>query len=62
MDIFNKLQTMKKTQQQILKLISTIDEFKGKWTTVELQSNRYLKELEDHWVESMDLQHVSKVF
>ena len=45
MDILNKLQADFKTQQQVLKLISTIDEFKGKWTTVELQSNRYLKEL-----------------
>ncbi|MCC6583035.1 MAG: Fic family protein [Chitinophagales bacterium] len=45
MDILNKLQTDFKAQQQILKLIGTIDEFKGKWTTVERQSNRYLKEL-----------------
>ena len=45
MDILNKLHTDFKAQQQILKLIGTIDEFKGKWTTVERQSNRYLKEL-----------------
>ncbi|MFM2284425.1 MAG: hypothetical protein RL222_1929, partial [Bacteroidota bacterium] len=45
MDILNKLHTDFKAQQQILKLIGAIDEFKGKWTTVERQSNRYLKEL-----------------
>lgn len=45
MDILSKLHTDFKVQQSILKLISTIDEFKGKWATVELQSNRYLKEL-----------------
>ena len=45
MDILSKLHTDFKVQQSILKLISTIDEFKGKWATVEQQRNRYLKEL-----------------
>lgn len=46
MDKFqNKLQFDFKTNQQILKLISYIDSFKGKWNIVEQRENIYLKEL-----------------
>ena len=46
MDIFqNKLNFDFKTNQQILKLISYIDSFKGKWNIVEQKENVYLKEL-----------------
>lgn len=46
MDIFlNKLDFDFKTHQQILKLISYIDSFKGKWNIVEQKENAYLKEL-----------------
>ena len=34
-----------KTNQQVLKLISYIDSFKGKWNIVEQKENVYLKEL-----------------
>ena len=33
------------TNQRIMQLIATIDEFKGKWNIVEKRENRYLKEL-----------------
>jgi len=46
MDKFlNKLNFDFKTNQQILKLISFIDSFKGKWNIVEQRENLYLKEL-----------------
>jgi len=46
MDKFqNKLNFDFKTNQQILKLISYIDSFKGKWNIVEQKENVYLKEL-----------------
>ncbi len=46
MDKFlNKLNFDFKTNQQILKLISFIDTFKGKWNLVEQKENTYLKEL-----------------
>jgi Fic family protein len=46
MDKFqNKLRFDFKTNQQILKLISYIDSFKGKWNIVEQRENIYLKEL-----------------
>ena len=46
MDKFlNKLNFDFKTNQQILKLISFIDAFKGKWNIVEQRENMYLKEL-----------------
>ena len=46
MDKFqNKLNFDFKTNQQILKLISHIDSFKGKWNIVEQKENVYLKEL-----------------
>ena len=46
MDKFqNKLNFDFKTNQQILKLISYIDSFKGKWNIVEQKENIYLKEL-----------------
>lgn len=46
MDIFqDKLNFDFKTNQQILKLISYIDSFKGKWKIVEQKENVYLKEL-----------------
>lgn len=46
MDKFlNKLNFDFKTNQQILKLISYIDAFKGKWNIVEQRENMYLKEL-----------------
>lgn len=41
----NKLDFDFKTNQQILKLISYIDSFKGKWNIVEQKENKYLKEL-----------------
>ena len=34
-----------KTNQQVLKLISYIDSFKGKWNIVEQKENVYFKEL-----------------
>jgi len=44
MDKFlNKLNFDFKTNQQILKLISFIDTFKGKWNLVEQKENTYLK-------------------
>lgn len=46
MDKFkNKLSFDFNTNQQILKLISFIDSFKGKWNIVEQRENVYLKEL-----------------
>jgi Fic family protein len=46
MDKFqNKLNFDFKTNQQIIKLISYIDSFKGKWKIVEQKENIYLKEL-----------------
>ena len=46
MDKFqNKLNFDFKANQQILKLISYIDSFKGKWNIVEQKENVYLKEL-----------------
>ncbi len=46
MDKFqNKINFDFKTNQQILKLISYIDSFKGKWNIVEQKENIYLKEL-----------------
>ncbi len=46
MDKFqDKLNFDFKTNQQILKLISYIDSFKGKWNIVEQKENVYLKEL-----------------
>lgn len=46
MDRFqNKLTFDFKTNQQIIKLISYIDSFKGKWKIVEQKENVYLKEL-----------------
>lgn len=46
MDNFqNKLNFDFKANQQILKLISYIDSFKGKWNLVEQKENIYLKEL-----------------
>ncbi len=46
MDKFqNKLNFDFKTNQQIIKLISYIDSFKGKWNIVEQKENIYLKEL-----------------
>ena len=46
MDIFqNKINFDFKTNQQVLKLISFIDSFKGKWNIVEQKENVYLKEL-----------------
>ncbi|NOU47527.1 MAG: Fic family protein [Bacteroidales bacterium] len=41
----NKLHFDFRTNQQILKLISYIDSFKGKWNIVEQKENAYLKEL-----------------
>jgi len=43
--INNKLNFSFKTNQQILKLISFIDTFKGKWNILEQKENRYLQEL-----------------
>jgi Fic family protein len=43
--INNKLNFSFKTHQQILKLISFIDTFKGKWNILEVKENRYLQEL-----------------
>jgi Fic family protein len=46
MDKFiNKLNFDFTSNQQILKLIGSIDNFKGKWNIAENQENRYLKEL-----------------
>lgn len=46
MDKFqNKINFDFKTNQQILRLISFIDSFKGKWNIVEKRENVYLKEL-----------------
>ncbi|MEN8194847.1 MAG: Fic family protein [Bacteroidota bacterium] len=46
MDIYlNKLNFDFKTNQKILKLISEIDLYKGKWNSIERQENIYLKEL-----------------
>lgn len=46
MDKFqNKINFDFKTNQQIIKLISYIDSFKGKWNIVEQKENFYLKEL-----------------
>ena len=46
MDIYqNKLNFDFKTNQQILKLISFIDSFRGKWNLREQKENLYLKEL-----------------
>lgn len=46
MDKFiNKLNFDFTTNQLILKLIASIDGFKGKWNIAEIQENRYLKEL-----------------
>ncbi|MDR1679677.1 MAG: Fic family protein [Prevotellaceae bacterium] len=33
------------TNQRVMQLIATIDEYRGKWNTVEKKENRYLKEL-----------------
>lgn len=41
----NKLNFDFKTNQKILKLISEIDVYKGKWNSIERQENIYLKEL-----------------
>lgn len=41
----NKLNFDFQTNQQVLKLISQIDLYKGKWNSVEKQENIYLKEL-----------------
>lgn len=43
--INNKLNFTLKTSQQILKKISFIDTFKGKWNILETKENRYLQEL-----------------
>lgn len=43
--INNKLNFSFKINQQILKLISYIDTFKGKWNIIEVRENRYLQEL-----------------
>ena len=45
MDIINKLNFDFKTNQLVLKVISQIDLFKGKWNIIEQKENRYLKEL-----------------
>jgi len=47
MDILinNKLNFDFKTNQQILKMITFIDTFKGKWNITEAKENRYLQEL-----------------
>lgn len=46
MDKFqNKINFDFKTNQQILRLISYIDSFKGKWKSIEQKENVYLKEL-----------------
>jgi len=46
MDKFqNKLNVDFKINQQIIKLISFVDSFKGKWNIVEQKENKYLKEL-----------------
>ena len=45
MDIINKLNFDFKTNQLILKVISQVDLFKGKWNIIEQKENRYLKEL-----------------
>lgn len=46
MDKFqNKINFDFKTNQQILRLISYIDSFKGKWKSIEQKENIYLKEL-----------------
>lgn len=34
-----------KTTQQVINRISSIDSFKGRWTTIEKEENRYLKQL-----------------
>ncbi|NTW32308.1 MAG: Fic family protein [Bacteroidetes bacterium] len=45
MDILNKLDFDFKTNQLILKTISQVDLFKGKWNIIEKKESRYLKEL-----------------
>ncbi len=45
MDILNKLDFDFRTNQLILKIISQIDLFKGKWNIIEQRDNKYLKEL-----------------
>ncbi len=46
MDIYNsKINFDFKTNQKIIRLISRIDEFKGKWKSIEKKENVYLKEL-----------------
>lgn len=41
----NKLNFNFQTNQKVLKLISQIDLYKGKWNSIEKQENTYLKEL-----------------
>lgn len=45
MDMLKKLNFDFKTNQAILKMISRIDLFKGKWNIIEQKDNKYLKEL-----------------
>lgn len=45
MDILNKLNFDFKTNQLILKTISQVDLFKGKWNIIEQKENKYLKAL-----------------
>ena len=45
MDILNKLNFDFKTNQLILKIVSQVDLFKGKWDIIEQKDNKYLKEL-----------------
>jgi len=45
MDILKKINFNFKTNQLILKIISQIDLFKGKWNIIEQKENKYLKEL-----------------
>lgn len=43
----NKLNSNFQTNQKVLKLISQIDLYKGKWNSIEKQKNIYLKELRE---------------
>ncbi len=45
MDILKKMNFDFKTNQTILKIISQVDLFKGKWNIIEKKDNKYLKEL-----------------